>query len=74
MEKMPTELPEKMMLMEKVRLSLFFTVWGYCMGRQLISIYFAWVEMKKIRRELNNSYMNLLVSHQEAIAYEESMA
>ena len=57
--------------LQKFNAYLFLTVCGYCIGRQLISIYYAYLELKKIRRQKENSYMNLLVSHEEA---EDSMA
>ena len=59
--------------LQKFNAYLFLMVCGYCMGRQLISIYYALLELKKIRRQKENSYMNLLVSHEEATAYEDSM-
>jgi hypothetical protein len=60
--------------LEKFNAYLFLTVCGYCMGRQLIAFYYAYIELKKIRRQTDNAFMNLLVSHEEAMAYEDSMA
>jgi hypothetical protein len=66
---------EKMMWMEKLRVGLFLTVCGYCMGRQLCLLYFACVEHKKLRRETDNAYMNMITNIEEQdMVREESMA
>jgi len=52
--------------LEKFNAYLFFAVCGYCLGRQLIGIYYAYLDLKKARRESENSYMNLLVSREDA--------
>ena len=52
--------------LEKVSAYLFFAVCGYCIGRQLICIYYAYLDLKKARRDSENSYMNLLVSIEDA--------
>jgi len=48
--------------------SLFLAVCLYCMGRQLIGLYRATVQLKKIRRDLDNSYMNLVTSMEDSMA------
>jgi hypothetical protein len=47
-------------LMEQASVSLYFTVLGYCLGRQLIALYYAVLALKKARRNLENSYMNMV--------------
>lgn len=46
--------------------SLFLSVCGYCIGRQLIALYYAYIDLKKARRDTDNSYMNLITSMKES--------
>jgi len=43
----------------------FILVSGYCLIRHLILLYRAMVEYRKIRRDVDNSYMNLITSIKE---------
>jgi len=40
----------------------FILVSGYCLIRNLIALYRVTVEYRKIRRDLDNSYMNMITS------------
>jgi hypothetical protein len=44
---------------------LFLSVCGYCIGLQSINLYRATVQLKKIRREKDNAYMNLVTHIEE---------
>jgi hypothetical protein len=46
--------------------SLFLSVCVYCMGRQFVALYYAMIELKKARRNTENSYMNLITSMKES--------
>ena len=48
--------------LEQVCAGGFIFVGGYCMIRNLILLVKAGIELKKIRRDLDNSYMNLITS------------
>jgi hypothetical protein len=45
--------------------SLFLSVCVYCIGLQSINLYRATVQLKKIRREKDNAYMNLVTHIEE---------
>jgi len=45
---------------------LFLSVCGYCIGMQLIALYYAFIDLKKARRNTENSYMNLITSMKES--------
>jgi hypothetical protein len=47
---------------QKINTVIFFSVSGYCLSRQLFALYKAWIELKKARRNTDNSYMNLITS------------
>jgi hypothetical protein len=52
-------------ILDQICVSLYFTLLGYCLGRQLIAFYYAVLALKKARRDLDNSYMNLITSIKE---------
>ena len=60
-------MPEKrnVTIFEQIGVSFYFTLLGYCLGRQLIALYYALIALKKARRNLDNSYMNLVTSMKE---------
>ena len=49
--------------------SLFLSVCGFCIGKQLIALYYAYINLKKARRNTENSYMNLITSMKESELY-----
>lgn len=53
--------------MEKIYLGLFFFVSGYCLGRQLIALYQAMVHLRKLRRDTENAYMNMMTSMKDPL-------
>lgn len=55
--------------MKDFYVAIYFGVCGYCIGRQLINLYKAMVDLRKFRRERENAYMNLINSiDQDSIA------
>lgn len=53
------------MNMNKVYGGFLLFVSGYCFIKQLILLRQALIELRKIRRKLNNSYMNMITSIEE---------
>ena len=48
---------------------IFLAACGYCLGRQLIGLYYAMAQLKKLKRNTDNAYMNLVTSmEQDSIA------
>ena len=45
--------------------TLFLSVCVYCIGLQVINIYRSTVQLKKLRREKDNAYMNLVTHIEE---------
>ena len=53
--------------LQKINTVIFFTISGYCLTRQLFALYKAWIELKKARLDLDNSYMNLITMMKDDI-------
>ena len=54
-----------MLNMNKVYGGLLLFISGYCFIKQLILFRQALIELKKIRRKMNNSYMNMITAIEE---------